>query len=141
PDDTATVAFAMGQLYVRRGQHHKTIDYYRKFLRGDKKIVRPHEEVNAQLFIARAFVALDRQKDADTHYGEIVKLWNKGVVNGISKITKMSDAEKMLAIRSIIDATGEAKFREAEVAYNAFRAIRFPAISGARTFAKVQEWA
>lgn len=141
PDDTATVAFAMGQLYVRRGQHHKTIDYYRKFLRGHKKIVRPHEEVNAQLFIARAFVALDRQKDADTHYGEIVKLWNKGVVNGISKITTMSDAEKMLAIRSIIDATGEAKFREAEVAYNAFRAIRFPAISGARTFAKVQEWA
>jgi tetratricopeptide (TPR) repeat protein len=141
PDDTATVAYAMGQLYVRQGLTHHTVQYYRKFLRDYKKIIRPHEEVNANLHIARAFVALEKPKDADTHYKEIIKLWNKGVVNKIASIESMSDVDKMFAVRSIIDATGEAKFREAEVAYHAFRAIRFPTLSGARNFARVQEWA
>ncbi|NLE48567.1 MAG: tetratricopeptide repeat protein [Sandaracinaceae bacterium] len=141
PDDTVTVAYAMGQLYVRRNQPYMIIQYYRTFLRDYRRTMRPHEQVNANLHIARAFVSLDRGKDADTHYGEIIKLWNRGAAKAIADNPNMSDAEKMVAIRQILDATGEAKFREGEALYAAFRNIRFPALSGARTFAKVNEWA
>jgi tetratricopeptide (TPR) repeat protein len=139
--DVLAVAYALAEIHVRRGSPQDTVSAFREFLRDYEAILEPFEEANAHLHVARALIALDRHAEADAHFAAIGALWEEGVVDRVLASESMPEARKARAIFAVIEALAEAKFREAEAAHEAFRAIDAPKLSGARTMDGVLEWA
>jgi tetratricopeptide (TPR) repeat protein len=139
--ETAQVAFAMGALYEQREMWDHLIRYYRRFLRDYRRTAAPHQIVLANVALGRAFLAREEPRDARGHFTTAVRAWNGGAAQAINRISGMSDADKVFALRQAIDATAEAMFRLAEDKYNAFRQVRFPAYEGGRSLERINQWA
>jgi tetratricopeptide (TPR) repeat protein len=139
PRETSQVVFAQGSVYERANNWNGVIDHYRLFLRKYQRTALPHQLVMANIQIARAYWKKDDKDTARRTYGEVIKLWQRGLPQQIDRADG-EQAEKIGWMREAVDGTAEALFHVAEVPFYEFRRIKFPEYKGGKSLERVNKW-
>lgn len=141
PRKAAEVIFSLGSIYERQKQWIKVIEHYQDFLGDYKTSALPHESIRANVQIGRGLWETDRKDRAEKYFKDAVALWQRNAAQTIDRLQGASDEQRRKYLAEAKIATAEALFYIAEYKFFAFRDIRFPAITGRRNAAAVQEWA
>ncbi len=139
PAQSAKVTFALGSLYEKPGTWFKAVDHYSKWLRKHRRSAYPHQLIQANMEIARAYWARDQQSKAGPYLNEVVSLWKRGAENSIKRL-RLPKEDKELFVAQARDAVSEALFLKAESSYEKFRKIAFPTFRGGRSINDVNKW-
>jgi tetratricopeptide (TPR) repeat protein len=139
PRETSQVVFALGSVYERAKNWNGVIDHYRLFLRKYRRTALPHQQIMANVQIARAYWEKDDKDTARRHYNDAIKLWRAGAVRQIDRADG-EKSEKTAWVAEALEGTAEALFHTAEFELYAFRRIKFPAYKGGRSLDRVNRW-
>ncbi len=139
PAQSAKVTFALGALYEKPGTWFKAVDHYAKWIRTHRRSAYPHQLIQANMEIARAYWVREQQSKAVPYLNEVVSLWKRGAEKSIQRL-RLPEEDKALFVAQARDAVSEALFLKAESAYERFRSIRFPSFKGGRSIADVNQW-
>jgi tetratricopeptide (TPR) repeat protein len=141
PRETSQVIFSLGTIFQRQQNWSKVVDHYRGFLRSYARQALPHQVVRANVEIGNAHWAQNDRDRARGFYDTALRAFRGGAVEGINGLSDVADDEKARWVVEAKDAASEALFHLAEYKFEEFRRIRFPALRGASTMERVNNWA
>lgn len=131
PRETSQVRYSLGSIYERSEDWNKVIGHYSSFVKQYKKTALPHEIIQANVNIGRAYLAIpgetakegsieDSKKKAEPYFRAAVASYQDA--NGAE--VPEDQKERYLALAKI--GTAEAQFHLANRDFDRFRAIKFP---------------
>ncbi len=144
PRDASRVKYALGSIYRRSGQWQRVAEHYRGFLDRYGSRAMPHEVIQANVEIGRAYLSLGRKSRALPFFRAASDAWFRGAADRIAKLEETKEQKERFAALART-ATAEALFHQANDAYDAFMAIEFPSFRAkgryrARRTALFQQW-
>ena len=150
PRQTSQVRYSLGSIYERLQDWKRVVDHYTSYINAYKKTALPHELMQANVNVGRAYLAMeDKDKaarsKADPYFKNAVKIWTDGGPEDIAKSDAPDDQKaRSLAFAKI--AVAEALFHLANDDFQKFANIGFPVFKAsvkeggsAAKKAKVQE--
>ena len=78
PRQTSQVMFSIGSIYERQERWFQVISHYRDYLKKYGKVGAPHQLIQANTAIGRAFWELNKKSEARKHFQAAVKAWDLG---------------------------------------------------------------
>jgi tetratricopeptide (TPR) repeat protein len=139
PRETSQVVFALGSVYERANNWSGVIDHYRLFLRKYQRTALPHQQIMANVHIARAYWNKDDKEMARRHYNDAIRIWQRGAPRLIDRADGEA-SEKVAWMMEALEGTAESLFHTAEFDFYAFRKIKFPQYKGGRSLERVNRW-
>lgn len=126
PRETSQVFYSLGSIYERQQNWQKVIAHYQKYLKTYGRSAMPHEIIQANVIVGRAYLSLADKPKAAPFFNAAVRAWESGAGERISQATDIPDEQKgrFLAMAKI--AAAEALFHQADVLLDAFKAVAFP---------------
>jgi tetratricopeptide (TPR) repeat protein len=147
PRETSQVRYSLGSIYERQEDWQKVIAHYSSFVKQYKKTALPHEIIQANVNVGRAYLSIegkenqleDNKKKAEPFFRAAVAEY--GNANGAE--VPEDQKERFLALAKI--GAAEAQFHLANREFDKFRAIGFPVFKSkakgkADLQTKFQEW-
>src|SRR5690606_265976 len=135
-DQAAQIAFAVAAHYAEKkdwGQVAKRLGGAMRLIDSKASL---DVKVQAHALAGRAFVELNRGRNADTEYGKVVATWKDPKKAAESIQADGGDARKL---GRALEAVGEAMFYFAEKKRAKAEAVKFPEYKGAGTTAAVKD--
>ena len=135
PKETAQIAFAVAAHFAEKGEWEQT----RKRLAGAMRLIDKGAsldiKVQAHTLLGRAYVKLNRGRNADTEYGKVRKLWANpsAAVKAIEAIEGEDAGAKQRRLGRALTAVGEALFYFAEKKRRKVEGVKFPEYKGPGT--------
>lgn len=128
PRETSQVRYSLGSIYERQGDWQKVIAHYTSFVKQYRKTALPHEIIQANVNIGRAYLAIqgnekqvdDNKKKAEPYFRAAVADYRDASGAEVPE----DQRERFAALAKI--ATAEAQFHLANREFDKFRAISFP---------------
>lgn len=128
PRETSQVRYSLGSIYERQEDWQKVIGHYSSFVKQYKKTALPHEIIQANVNIGRAYLSIegkenqleDNKKKAEPFFRAAVAEYQNA--NG----AEVPDDQKERFIGLAKIGTAEAQFHLANREFDKFRAIGFP---------------
>ncbi|MCG8553875.1 MAG: tetratricopeptide repeat protein [Proteobacteria bacterium] len=132
PRQTSQVVYSLGSIYERDENWSKVVSHYQKYLRTYGRMAMPHEKIQANVEIGRAYWQLGDRKKSVRAYKVASDLWRKGAAKRIAKLpVEAAKKQRYSAVAKV--AVGEALFRQSDQLFERFRAIEFPIFKGKAT--------
>ena len=140
PRQTSQVMFSIGSIYERQKRWFEVISHYREYLKNYSKVGMPHQVIEANTAIGRAFWALNKKGDAKRYFQAAVKGWASGAPKRILSLSKTPKESKVLYLREALDSAAEAQFHLSEYDFDQFQKVAFPRYAGGKSLASVKKW-
>jgi tetratricopeptide (TPR) repeat protein len=140
PRQTSQVMFSIGSIYERQKRWFQVISHYRDYLKKYGKVGMPHQLIQANTAIGRAFWELNKKGEAKKHFQAAVKGWTLGAPKRIRALKNTSKESKVLYIRQALDSAAESQFYLSEYKFAEFEKVAFPAYRGGKSMARVKKW-
>jgi hypothetical protein len=140
PRQTSQVMFSIGSIYERQKRWFEVISHYRDYLKKYGKVGAPHQVIEANTAIGRAFWALNKKSEARKHFQAAVKGWTSGAPNRIRALKDTSKQDKVLYMREALDSAAESQFHLSEYRFAEFQKVAFPRYTGGKSMARVKKW-
>jgi tetratricopeptide (TPR) repeat protein len=140
PRQTSQVMFSIGSIYERQKRWFQVISHYRDYLKKYGKVGMPHQLIQANTAIGRAFWELNKKSEAKKHFQAAVKGWTLGAPKRIRALKNTSKESKVLYIRQALDSAAESQFYLSEYKFAEFEKVAFPAYRGGKSMARVKKW-
>lgn len=140
PRQTSQVVFSIGSIYERQKRWFEVISHYRDYLSTYSKVGMPHQVIEANTAIGRAFWQLNKKADAKRYFEAAVKAWTSGAPRRIRSLKNTSNDEKVSYIREALDSAAESQFYLSEYEFAAFQKVQFPQYRGGKSLARVKKW-
>ena len=126
PRETSQVFYSLGSIYERQANWQKVIAHYQKYLKTYGRAAMPHEIIQANVTIGRAYLSLEDKRKAAPFFGAAVRAWESGAGEAIAQATDIPDEQKGRFVALAKIAAAEAIFHQADTLFDAFKAIAFP---------------
>jgi tetratricopeptide (TPR) repeat protein len=139
PRQTSQVMFSIGSIYERQKRWFQVITHYRDYLKMYGKSGMPHQLIQANTAIGRAFWELNKKSEAKKHFQAAVRGWTSGAPKRIRTL-KASKESKVLYIRQALDSAAESQFYLSEYKFADFQKVAFPQYRGGKSLARVKKW-
>ena len=140
PRQTSQVLFSIGSIYERQSRWPQVISHYKDYLAKYGKVGMPHQLVQANTAIGRAYWEMNRKAEARKHFQAAVKGWTSGAPKRIRALKNTSKESKTLFIRQALDSAAESQFYLSEYKFADFQKVAFPQYRGGKSMAKVKKW-
>jgi len=140
PRQTSQVMFSIGSIYERQKRWFQVISHYRDYLKKYGKVGMPHQLIQANTAIGRAFWELNKKSEAKKHFQAAVKSWTSGAPKRIRALKNTSKDSKVLYIRQALDSAAESQFHLSEYKFAEFEKVAFPRYTGGKSMARVKKW-
>ncbi|MBW1904557.1 MAG: tetratricopeptide repeat protein [Deltaproteobacteria bacterium] len=140
PRQTSQVMFSIGSIYERQQRWFQVISHYRDYLKKYGKVGMPHQLIQANTAIGRAFWELNKKSEAKKHFLAAVKGWTAGAPKRIRGLKDTSKENKVLYIRQALDSAAESQFYLSEYKFADFQKVAFPQYRGGKSMARVKKW-
>ncbi len=140
PRQTSQVMFSIGSIYERQKRYPQVIGHYQDYLKQYSKVGLPHQVIEANTAIGRAYWELNRKKEAKKYFQAAVRGWSSGAPKRIRGLNDTSKETKVAYIGDALDAAAEAQFYLAEYEFADFEKVAFPKYTGGKSMAKVKKW-
>ena len=140
PRQTSQVMFSIGSIYQRQKRWFQVISHYRDYLKKYGKVGMPHQLIQANTAIGRAFWELNKKGDARKYFQAAVKGWTAGAPKRIRALKNTSKDNKVLYIRQALDSAAESQFYLSEYKFADFEKVAFPQYRGGKSMARVKKW-
>ncbi len=140
PRQTSQVMFSIGSIYERQNRWFEVISHYRDYLKNYGKVGMPHQVIEANTAIGRAFWALNKKGEAKQYFQAAVRGWASGAPKRILSLSKTSKEDKVLYLREALDSAAEAQFHLSEYEFDQFQKVAFPRYAGGKSMASVKKW-
>jgi tetratricopeptide (TPR) repeat protein len=140
PRQTSQVMFSIGSIYERQKRWFEVISHYRDYLKKYGKVGMPHQLIQANTAIGRAFWELNKKSEAKKHFQAAVKGWTAGAPKRIRALNNTSKENKVLYIRQALDSAAESQFYLSEYKFAEFEKVAFPQYRGGKSMARVKKW-
>ncbi|MDH5674138.1 MAG: tetratricopeptide repeat protein [Myxococcales bacterium] len=137
--ETSQVKYSLGSIYERTEDWNKVIKHYTGFLKQYKKTAMPHEMIQGNVTVGRAYLSLEgkeSQKEANKrkampYFKAAVKFW-QGSKDSFGTLAVPDDQkQRYLAYAKI--ASAEALFHLAGEEFDKFASIKFPVFKTKKT--------
>ncbi len=124
PQEASQVRYSLGSVYERQKDWQKVIGHYSSFVKQYRTTALPHELIQANVIVGRAYLTLNDNKKAQPYFAAAVKEWQKSK-GGFAQLEVPDDQkDRYLAYAKI--AAGEALFNSAGAEFGKYAAIKFP---------------
>jgi hypothetical protein len=100
----------------------------------------PHQLIQANTSIGRAFWELNKKTEARNHFQAAVKGWTSGAPKRIRALKDTPNESKVLYLREALDSAAESQFYLSEFKFAEFQKVVFPQYRGGKSMAKVKKW-
>jgi tetratricopeptide (TPR) repeat protein len=140
PRQTSQVMFSIGSIYERQKRWFEVISHYRDYLSKFSRVGMPHQVIQANTAIGRAFWELNKKADARKYFQTAVRQWTSGAPRKIAGLKGESKDNKVSYLRKALDSAAESQFYLAEYEYGDFQKVQFPQYRGGKSMAKVKKW-
>ena len=100
----------------------------------------PHQVIQANTAIGRAFWELNKRGDARKYFEAAVREWTTGAPRQIAALKDVSKDSKVSYLRQALDSAAESQFYLAEYEFADFQKVEFPQYRGGKSMAKVKKW-
>ena len=140
PRQTSQVMFSIGSIYERQKRWFQVITHYRDYLKKYGKVGMPHQLIQANTSIGRAFWELNKKSEAKKHFNAAVAGWSSGAPKRIRALKNTSKENKVLYMRQALDSAAESQFYLSEYKFAEFEKVAFPAYRGGKSMARVKKW-
>ena len=140
PRQTSQVMFSIGSIYERQQRWPQAIAHYRDYLGKYGRVGMPHQVIEANTAIGRAYWELNRKAEARKYFQAAVKAWTAGAPKKILAIPKMSKEDKVLYLRTALDSAAESQFYLSEYKFAEFEKVAFPQYRGGKSMARIKKW-
>jgi tetratricopeptide (TPR) repeat protein len=139
PQETSQVVYSLGSIYERQEDWQKLIAHFKNYLRTYGKRAMPHEVLSANVQIGRAYWKLNDKRNAQVAFRSAIQTWQRGAPEQIAK-SDLPDDKKERNLASAKISTAEALFYEAEMLFDAFRSVKFPAYKAGKQKDAFEKW-
>lgn len=140
PRQTSQVMFSIGSIYEHQKRWFEVISHYRDYLAKYGRVGMPHQVIQAQTAIGRAFWELNKKGDAKKHFEAAVREWTTGAPRQIASLKDVSKEDKVSYLRLALDSAAESQFYLAEYEFADFQKVQFPQYRGGKSMAQVKKW-
>ena len=140
PRQTSQVMFSIGSIYERQKRWFQVITHYRDYLKKYGHVGMPHQLIQANTAIGRAFWELNKKSEARKHFQAAVKGWTAGAPKRIRALKNTSKDNKVLYMRQALDSAAESQFYLSEYQFAEFEKVAFPQYRGGKSMARVKKW-
>jgi hypothetical protein len=140
PRQTSQVMFSIGSIYERQKRWPEVVSHYREYLSQYGRVGMPHQVIQANTAIGRAFWEMNRKPDARKHFEAAVREWSGGAPRQIATLKDVSKDDQVSYLRQALDSAAEAQFYLAEYEFADFQKVQFPQYRGGRSMAQVKKW-
>lgn len=140
PRQTSQVMFSIGSIYERQKRWPQVISHYRDYLSKYGKVGMPHQVIQANAAIGRAFWEMNKKGDARKHFQASVKGWASGAPKRILALKDASKEDKVLYLREALNSAAESQFYLSEFQFAEFQQVGFPQYRGGKSMASVKKW-
>lgn len=140
PRQTSQVMFSIGSIYERQKRWFEVISHYRDYLSKYGKVGMPHQLIEANTAIGRAFWELNKKGEAKPYFQAAVKSWASGAPQRIRSLKDTANDEKVSYIRQALDSAAESQFYLSEYEFAEFQKVLFPQYRGGKSMASVKKW-
>ncbi|MGB8329819.1 MAG: tetratricopeptide repeat protein, partial [Polyangiales bacterium] len=140
PRQTSQVMFSIGSIYERQKRWFEVISHYRDYLAKYGKVGMPHQLIEANTAIGRAFWELNKRGEAKSYFEAAVRGWSSGAPKRIRSLKDTSNEDKVLYIRQALDSAAESQFYLSEYGFAEFQKVLFPQYRGGKSMASVKKW-
>ena len=140
PRQTSQVMFSIGSIYERQKRWFQVITHYRDYLAKYGKVGMPHQVIEANTAIGRAFWELNKKSEAKRYFQAAVKGWAAGAPKRIQSLKDISKEDKVLYVSQALDSAAESQFYLSEYKFAEFEKVAFPQYRGGKSMARVKKW-
>ncbi|MGB5268364.1 MAG: tetratricopeptide repeat protein, partial [Polyangiales bacterium] len=140
PRQTSQVMFSIGSIYERQSRWPQVIAHYKEYLSKYGKVGMPHQVIEANTAIGRAYWELNRKAEAEKHFEAAVRGWTSGAPKRIRALKNTPTESKVLYLREALDSAAESQFYLSEFKFAEFQKVAFPQYRGGKSMAKVKKW-
>ncbi len=140
PRQTSQVMFSIGSIYERQNRPFQVISHYQEYLKKYGKLGMPHQIIQANTAIGRAYWQLNKKREAKKYFLAAVKRWTSGAPKRIRAIKNTSKETKVGFLREALDSAAESQFYLSEYKFAEFEKVAFPKYKGGKSLAKVKKW-
>jgi tetratricopeptide (TPR) repeat protein len=140
PRQTSQVMFSIGSIYERQKRWFQVITHYRDYLAKYGRVGMPHQLIQANTAIGRAFWELNKKSEAKKYFQAAVKGWAGGAPKRIRALKDTSKDDKVVYIRQALDSAAESQFYLSEYKFAEFEKVAFPQYRGGKSMARVKKW-
>jgi tetratricopeptide (TPR) repeat protein len=140
PRQTSQVMFSIGSIYERQSRWPQAIAHYKEYLSKYGKVGMPHQIIEANTAIGRAYWELNNKAEAKKHFQAAVKGWTSGAPKRIRALKNTPNESKVLYLREALDSAAESQFYLSEFKFAEFQKVAFPQYRGGKSMAKVKKW-
>ncbi len=137
---TSQVMFSIGSIYERQKRWFEVISHYRDYLKKYGKVGMPHQLIQANTAIGRAFWELNKKSEAKKYFQAAVNGWTTGAPKRIRALKSTSKDNKVLYTRQALDSAAESRFYLSEYKFADFQKVAFPQYRGGKSMARVKKW-
>jgi hypothetical protein len=132
--------FSIGSIYERQKRWFQVITHYRDYLAKYGRVGMPHQLIQANTAIGRAFWELNKKSEAKKYFQAAVKGWAGGAPKRIRALKDTSKDDKVVYIRQALDSAAESQFYLSEYKFAEFEKVAFPQYRGGKSMARVKKW-
>jgi len=140
PRQTSQVMFSIGSIYERQNRPSQVISHYQEYLKKYGKLGMPHQIIQANTAIGRAYWQLNKKSEARKYFLAAVRGWTSGAPKRIRAIKDTSKETKVGFLREALDSAAESQFYLSEYKFAEFEKVAFPKYKGGKSLAKVKKW-
>ncbi len=140
PRQTSQVMFSIGSIYERQNRPFQVISHYQEYLKKYGKLGMPHQIIQANTAIGRAYWQLNKKSEARKYFLAAVRGWTSGAPKRIRAIKDTSKETKVGFLREALDSAAESQFYLSEYKFAEFEKVAFPKYKGGKSLAKVKKW-
>ncbi len=140
PRQTSQVMFSIGSIYERQNRHPQVISHYQEYLKKYGRVGAPHQIIQANTAIGRAYWQLNRKNEAKKYFSSAVKGWTSGAPKRIRALKDTPKEAKVAFMREALDSAAESQFYLSEYKFAEFEKVAFPKYTGGKSAAKVKKW-
>ena len=134
PLESSQVRFSVGSVYERTEDWKKVIAHYTSFLKQYRKTALPHEQIQANVIVGRAYLALKDERKAQPYFKAALGIWQSQKDSFGSLPVPDAQKERYLAQAKI--GAAESLFYLADEDFQKFVAIKFPMFKAAAKSSK-----
>jgi hypothetical protein len=132
--------FSIGSIYERQKRWPEVISHYREYLSQYGRVGMPHQVIQANTAIGRAFWETNKKADAKRYFDAAVREWNGGAPKQIAALKDASRDDQVAYLRQALDSTAESQFYLSEYEFADFQKVQFPQYRGGKSMAQVKKW-